>query len=123
MHQTEIRPIDVESLDKFLKDGKTVFTKLEDISSIHVAANEITTVMKEVQNNTKSVEECIKDNQNILAKLEEVSYVANVIKNDLTKVSEVEILKTVRKQGENFACYQFFGKQVFQPGGISQFRK
>ena len=100
MHQTEIKPIDVESLDKFLKDGKTVFTKLEDISSIHVAANEITTVMKEVQNNTKSVEECIKDNQNILAKLEEVSNVANVIKNDLTKVSEVEILKTIKENSE-----------------------
>ena len=88
---------DSNGLEKFLKDGKTTFSKLEDITSIHTAANDM---MKEVKTNTEAVTGCIKDNQKIFEKLEEVTNVTNVMKDDLKKVTENQLLKSVAENAE-----------------------
>ena len=78
--QVKSKPVDTERLDKFMQDGLTIFTKLEDVTTIHMAANEITVALYNVKKETEKVENIFKDSKEILTKLENVTAATDDLK-------------------------------------------
>ena len=47
-YQEKIKPVDTDSLDRFLNDSQTVFTKLEDVTTIWMAAGDVDKVLENI---------------------------------------------------------------------------
>ena len=73
LNQQKMKPVDTEALTEFLDNSQTVFTKLNEITSIHMAANE------------KNI-----DGQTIVTKLNEMNEVTNTIKTELGELNRRE---------------------------------
>ena len=83
--QNKFGPVDKECLNRFIADGWTVFTKLDDISSIRMAGStESGELAKEILDK-KVVDVLVKDNATIIAKLEEVRETTKSLKEVLDK--------------------------------------
>ena len=94
--QNKFGPVDKECLNRFIADGRTVFTKLDDISSIRMAGStESGELAKEILDK-KVVDVLVKDNATIIAKLEEVRETTKSLREDKKD-------KTLNRMEENAA--------------------
>ena len=74
-NQTQVNPIDSNALDDFLTHSNTVFSKLEEITSIHQAAVNTPVVL---------------DTEKIVGKLEEMTIATNDIKSEVKQLESKE---------------------------------
>ena len=86
-HQLKIKPVDVDALEDFINSGKTTFTKLENITTIHADTGAVAAAVNEkAQNNV--ITEVLNDSKNIFAKLDEVSSATVDIKDGIKSDSK-----------------------------------
>ena len=106
MHQQKVNPIDSDALGEFLTNSQTIFTKLDNITSIHMDAGDVAAVLETVkkgQVDEALMQAFLSDSKNISEKLNEVNKVTKDIKDDLAKFetkTESKELKTVVESAE-----------------------
>ena len=81
--QEKLGPVNSASLEQFISDGRTIFSKLRDISSIQMAANTDNGGGETLKMDNKTIEGLVKDNKSLIDKLEEVRETTNSLKEDI----------------------------------------
>ena len=100
-HQLKIKPVDVDALEDFINSGKTTFTKLENITSIHADTGDAGEARNEkAQDN--AITEVLHDSQNIFAKLDEVTSATVDIKDDI-KSDSIAMKEAVVKMSKDIS--------------------
>ena len=100
-HQLKIKPVDVDALEDFINSGKTTFTKLENITSIHADTGDAGAARnKKAQDN--AITEVLHDSQNIFAKLDEVTSATVDIKDDI-KSDSIAMKEAVVKMSKDIS--------------------
>ena len=89
-HQLSIKPVDVDALEEFMNSGKTTFTKLENITTIHADAGGVVAAVNE-ENQVNAIKEVLNESKNISATLEEVSRATVDIKDEIK--SDFKVMK------------------------------
>ena len=103
-HQLKIKPVDVDALEDFINSGKTAFTKLENITSIHAdTGNAVAAGNEKAQVN--AITEVLHDSQNIFAKLNEVASATVDIKDDI-KSDSIAMKEAVVKISKDTSSIQ-----------------
>ena len=99
--QQKVKPIDSDALANFITNSQTIFSKLEDISTIHMDSGDVTSVLEVVkkgQLDSQTVKDLFTDSKKISEKLDVVTETTNTIRDDLVKIdrnSESSHIKTV----------------------------
>ena len=106
LDQQKIKSVDSDALDQFIASSRTTFTRLENITTVHMDAGGVASVLESVkkgQVDEKAMKEFIDESKNIHVKLDEVSKATSEIKDDLAKRDEKSVaiqLKSVLENAE-----------------------
>ena len=84
-NQEKMGPVDNTSLDKFISDGRTIFSKLSDITSFQMAANAPSDQVTSKNMDNRIIEELVKENKGLIAKMEEVREATDSLKKDMNE--------------------------------------
>ena len=89
--QEQAKPVNSEDLNDFLESSKTVFTALNDITTIQMdpgSAASILEAVKKAQLDNQTVQDFRNDSKDMLVKIEQVSEATKVIKEDIGKLEK-----------------------------------
>ena len=100
-HQQKEKPVDGDALEHFIASSQTIFTKLENITSIHMGSGDVLETVKKIQLDDKLMQDFMADSKNICAKLDEVNKVTIDIKDDLAKMDHKSASKELKTIVEN----------------------
>ena len=73
-HQLNIKPVDVDALEEFIASGKTTFTKLENITTIHADSGIVDVALKEKSQDITLIE-VLDNSKNISVKIDNMNRV------------------------------------------------
>ena len=100
-HQQKEKPVDGDALEHFIASSQTIFTKLENITSIHMGSGDVLETVKKIQLDDKLMQDFMADSKNICLKLDEVNKVRIDIKDDLAKMDHKSASKELKTIVEN----------------------
>ena len=111
IHQEKTKPVDNERLDKFMNDSQTIFTKLEDVATIRMAANDITGALENVKRDNENVNGFLKDTKEIIDKLVDVTAVTADLKKEIA-ARDVKMNETIVNSLKALHPLKSFEEQV-----------
>ena len=107
VNQEKVGPVDNTSLDKFISDGRTIFSKLSDVTSVQMAANTHTGDDIPHSLDNGRILDLLEENKSLVVKVEEVRDIANSLKKDIDerdKALNAVVENTAKELGKQVAA-------------------
>ena len=108
VNQEKVGSVDNTSLERFILDGRTMFSKLSEITSIQMAANTQTGEDNPSINlDSRKLVDLLEENKSLIVKVEEVRDITNSLKKDIDdrdKALNAVIENTAKELGKQVAA-------------------